>query len=158
MTQQTSRTTSGYPFPEPNGERGAQAPETTQQPGQYAGQYPAQYADRQPAPAPAAAHKTRAHAHARTKAAGTGMITVIPYLTIVVCVVAGVYISWHQGSSGGGTGGVIGGFAFLVAAIIRLALPRKLAGFLASRNRVTDVVTLTAFGACLLLLGLLLPR
>ena len=86
------------------------------------------------------------------------MVTVIPYLTIVVCVVAGVYISWHQGSSGGGIGGVIGGVAFLVAAIIRLALPRKLAGFLASRNRVTDVATLAAFGAGLLLLGLLLPR
>jgi multisubunit Na+/H+ antiporter MnhB subunit len=86
------------------------------------------------------------------------MVTVIPYLTIVVCVVAGVYISWHQGSHGGGIGGVIGGIAFLVAAIIRLALPRKLAGFLASRNRATDVATLAAFGACLLLLGLLLPR
>jgi hypothetical protein len=111
-----------------------------------------------PAPRPRSHAHAHAHAHARSKAAGTGMITVIPYLTIVVCVVAGVYISWHQGSSGGGTGGVIAGFAFLVAAVIRLALPRKLAGFLASRNRVTDVVTLTGFGVCLLLLGLLLPR
>src|ERR1700678_49564 len=72
--------------------------------------------------------RTHAHAHARSKVAGTGMITVIPYLTVVVCVVAGVYISWHQGSRGGGMGGVIAGGAFLVAAGIRLMLPRKLAG------------------------------
>lgn len=102
--------------------------------------------------------RTHAHAHARSKVAGTGMITVIPYLTVVVCVVAGVYISWHQGSRGGGMGGVIAGGAFLVAAIIRLMLPEKLAGFLASRNRATDVVTLAAFGTCLLVVGLLLPR
>lgn len=86
------------------------------------------------------------------------MTTVVPYLAVLVLVAAGVYIAWHQGSHGGGLGGVIAGVAFLVAAMIRLALPGKLAGLLASRNRVTDVVTLVTFGACLLVLGLVLPR
>lgn len=104
---------------------------------------------------PAAA---RTRAHARPEPTGIRVIAVVPYLAIVVCVVAGVYISWHQGSHGGGTGGVIAGIAFLVAAVARLAVPAKLAGFLASRNRVTDAATLVAFGICLLTLGLLLPR
>jgi hypothetical protein len=83
---------------------------------------------------------------------------VIPYLAVLVGVIAGVYITWHQGSHGGGQGGVIAGAAFLVAAIIRLVLPAKLAGLLASRHRTNDVVTLVIFGASLLILGLVLPR
>jgi hypothetical protein len=84
--------------------------------------------------------------------------TVVPYLAVLVLVAGGVYISWHQGSHGGGMGGVIAGAAFLIAAAVRLALPQQLAGLLASRNRVTDVVTLVIFGVCLLVLGLVLPR
>ena len=84
--------------------------------------------------------------------------SVVPYLAVLVLVAAGVYISWHQGSSGGGMGGVIAGASFLIAAAVRLVLPAQLAGLLASRNRVTDVVTLVVFGVCLLVLGLVLPR
>lgn len=83
--------------------------------------------------------------------------TVVPYLAVLVLVAAGVYISWHQGSRGGGTGGVIAGVSFLVAAAVRLVLPAQFAGLLASRNRATDVVTLVIFGLCLLVLGLILP-
>lgn len=83
--------------------------------------------------------------------------TLIPYVAVLVLVTAGVYISWHQGSHGGGLGGVVAGAAFLAAAGVRFILPRQLAGLLASRNRTTDVVTLVAFGAALLLLGLVLP-
>lgn len=82
----------------------------------------------------------------------------ITYLAVLVLVVAGVYISWHQGSHGGGQGGVIAGAAFIIAGVVRFVLPRKLAGLLASRGRVTDVVTLAIFGTCLLVLGLVLPR
>jgi hypothetical protein len=82
----------------------------------------------------------------------------IPYLVVLVCTVAGVYISWHQGSRGGGQGGVIAGCAMLLAAGVRLVAPAKLLGLLASRHRVTDVLTLTAFGAGLLVAGLVLPR
>jgi hypothetical protein len=77
---------------------------------------------------------------------------------VIVLVVAGVYIAWRQGSHGGGMGGVIAGGAFIVAAIVRFIMPRKLSGLLASRGRVTDVVTFAIFGACLLILGLVLPR
>lgn len=84
--------------------------------------------------------------------------TVVPYLAVLVLVAAGVYLSWHEGSHGGGLGGVVAGAAFLIAAAVRLALPAQLAGLLASRNRATDVVTLVIFGACLLVLGLVLPR
>ena len=82
----------------------------------------------------------------------------MPYLAVLVLVAAGVYISWHQGSRGGGIGGVIAGASFLVAAAVRLVLPAQLAGLLASRNRATDVMTFVVFGICLLVLGLVLPR
>ncbi len=87
-----------------------------------------------------------------------GLIRVVPYLAVVLCTVAGVYIAWREGSAGGGAGGVVAGAALLVAAVIRALLPARLAGLLASRRRTTDVVTLAAFGACLLIAGLVLPR
>ena len=87
-----------------------------------------------------------------------GLIGVVPYLAVLLCTIAGVYIAWRDGSAGGGAGGVIAGSALLVAATIRALVPPRLAGLLASRRRATDVVTLTAFGACLLIAGLVLPR
>lgn len=87
-----------------------------------------------------------------------GMIGVVPYLVVLVCTVAGVYIAWRQGSAGGGRGAVVAGSAMLVAAVVRLALPASLAGLLASRRRVTDLIVLTVFGAGLLVAGLVLPR
>jgi len=87
-----------------------------------------------------------------------GVIGVVPYFAILTVVAAGLYIAWHQGSAGGGRGGVVAGAALLVAAIARLLLPRKAAGLLASRGRVSDVLTLVVFGAGLLIAGLVLPR
>jgi DUF3017 family protein len=87
-----------------------------------------------------------------------GLIRVVPYLAVLLCTIAGVYIAWREGSVGGGAGGAVAGAALLVAAVIRALLPARLAGLLASRRRTTDVVTLTAFGACLLIAGLVLPR
>ncbi len=89
---------------------------------------------------------------------GAGPVAVVPYLAVLVCVAAGLYIAWHQGSQGGGRGAMVAGAALLAAAVIRLVLPRRMAGLLASRHRVTDVLTLTAFGAGLLAVGLVLPR
>lgn len=86
------------------------------------------------------------------------LIGVIPYLAVLLCTIAGVYIAFREGSAGGGTGGVIAGLALLMGAVIRAVLPARLAGLLASRRRATDVVTLAAFGACLLIAGLVLPR
>ena len=81
----------------------------------------------------------------------------VAHLVVLVCVAAGIYIAWHQGSHGGGRGGVVAGVALLVAAVARLALPARLAGLLAVRHRATDVVTLTVLGVSLLIVGLVLP-
>lgn len=86
------------------------------------------------------------------------IVGVIPYLAVLVVAAAGIYIAWRQGSAGGGRGAVIAGAALLAGAVIRMALPRRLAGLLASRHRVTDVLTLAVFGAGLLVAGLVLPR
>ena len=85
------------------------------------------------------------------------MVGVVVYLVVLVCAIAGVYIAWRQGSAGGGRGGVVAGAALLAAAVVRLALPTRLAGLLASRHRVTDVLVLTAFGTALLIAGAVLP-
>jgi len=82
----------------------------------------------------------------------------IPYLAVLICTIAGVYVAWHQGSAGGGKGGVVGGIALLVAAVMRLVLPARLVGLLGTRNRAIDVLTLAIFGGGLLIAGLVLPR
>jgi hypothetical protein len=79
-------------------------------------------------------------------------------LAVLVVVAAGVYIAWRQGSAGAGDGGVVGGVALIAAAVARLLLPARLVGLLATRKRAIDVITLTVFGACLLIAGLVLPR
>jgi multisubunit Na+/H+ antiporter MnhB subunit len=81
----------------------------------------------------------------------------VPHVVVLVCVAAGIFIAWHQGSHGGGQGGVVAGVALLVAAVVRLALPARLAGLLAVRHRATDVATLAVLGVSLLTVGLVLP-
>lgn len=93
-----------------------------------------------------------------TQAPRAGAVGALAYLAVLVCTGAGVYISWRQGSQGGGKGAIVAGAALLVAAAIRLVLPGRLAGLLASRRRATDVLTLTVLGAGLLVAGLVLPR
>ena len=99
----------------------------------------------------------RSKAEAKRLAEDASIVRVIPLLAVLVVTVAGVYIAWHQGSAGGGKGGVVGGCALLVAALARLLLPSGLAGLLAMRKRTNDVVTLTIFGVGLLVAGLVLP-
>jgi hypothetical protein len=113
-----------------------------------------------PEPAVQAAPGARAASRAAVTRARRerSLIGVVPYLILLLCTVAGVYIAWRDGSAGGGAGGVIAGLALLAAAVVRGLLPARLAGLLASRRRATDVITLAAFGACLLIAGLVLPR
>jgi len=96
-------------------------------------------------------------AHARPARASAALAALVVHLAVLVCVAAGIYIAWHQGSHGGGRGGVIAGGALLAAALMRLVLPARVAGLLAVRNRATDAVTLIVLGACLLATGLVLP-
>jgi hypothetical protein len=100
------------------------------------------------------------HAPAKDQhARGDGsIVAVIPYLAVLVCAVAGVYVAWRQGSAGGGQGAVVGGIALLAGALLRLALPAQLVGLLGTRKRVTDVLTLIALGVGLIIAGLVLPR
>jgi hypothetical protein len=105
-----------------------------------------------------AVHHGRRSSGARRARGDASIVGVIPLLAVLVVAVAGVYIAWRQGSAGGGEGGVVGGAALLVGAVARLLLPARLAGLLATRNRATDVITLTVFGAALLVTGLVLPR
>ena len=100
------------------------------------------------------------HASAGNHRAGDddgGIVGVIPYLVVLVCVVAGWYIAWNKGSAGG-RGAVVGGVALLIAAIARLVLPARLVGLLGTRKRVTDVLTLTVLGVGLIVAGLVLPQ
>jgi Protein of unknown function (DUF3017) len=126
--------------------------------------WPAQGRPPQQAAAPGPAVLAAPGARAARRAAATrarrerSLIGVVPYLVLLLCTVAGVYIAWRDGSAGGGAGGVVAGLALLAAAVVRGLLPARLAGLLASRRRATDVITLAAFGACLLIAGLVLPR
>jgi hypothetical protein len=105
--------------------------------------------------APGAASPRAGHAR---RASPAGQAGVVVHLALLVCVAAGLYIAWHQGSRGGGRGGAIAGASVLVAAVVRLAAPARLAGLLAVRRRATDVATLTVLGVALLTAGLVLPR
>jgi hypothetical protein len=95
--------------------------------------------------------------HARPPQPPVAQAGMVPHLVVLTCVAAGIYIAWHQGSHGGGQGGVVAGIALLAAAVIRLVLPTRLAGLLAVRHRATDVVTLVVLGVGLLTVGLVLP-
>jgi hypothetical protein len=108
---------------------------------------------------PARSSRPRAGQRAARRAQGdASVVKVVPLLAVIIVTVAGVYIAWEKGSAGGGEGGVIGGVALLIAAVARLLLPARLVGLLAARKRGIDVITLTAFGASLLVAGLVLPR
>jgi len=96
--------------------------------------------------------------HARHAQEDASIVGVVPLLTVLVAVVAGVYIAWRQGSAGGRDGGVVTGCALLAAAAVRLLLPPGVGGLLAVRKRSTDVCTLVALGIGLLVMGLVLPR
>jgi hypothetical protein len=98
--------------------------------------------------APAGSHRARDDG---------GIVAVIPYLVVLVCVLGGLYIAWRQGAEGG-RGAVVGGVALLVAALVRLVLPARLVGLLGTRKRVTDVLTLAALGVGLIVAGLVLPH
>lgn len=164
MTRQTQAPAGlppyGVPVPEAvtQGRSGELDEETAQTGPRTAGPWPP--GAQQPQPAAPAEPTRRAAGRAAASRArrDRSTIGVVPYLGVLVCTVAGVYIAWRQGSAGGGRGGVVAGGALLVAAVVRLALPDRLAGLLASRRRATDVIVLIVFGAGLLVAGLVLPR
>jgi hypothetical protein len=81
----------------------------------------------------------------------------LAYLVVLGFVAADLIWLWAGGAHAakGGTLALAG--AMFVAALARLVLPESWAGLLASRKRVTDVVTMAALGAGLLVAVLLSP-
>ena len=80
----------------------------------------------------------------------------LPY-AIAVCglALALVWIRQSGQNVRGGTLAVAG--VMLAAALVRLALPERRAGMLASRRRLADVAVLAVFGIGLVVAGLVLP-
>jgi hypothetical protein len=81
----------------------------------------------------------------------------LAYLMVLAGVVAVLGWLWAGGghAAKGGTLALAG--VMFAAALARLALPESRAGLLASRKRLTDVVTLAGLATGLLAGGLLLP-
>jgi len=86
-----------------------------------------------------------------------GAVGWLAYLVVLGLVAADLVWLWAGGAHAakGGTLALAG--AMFVAAIARLALPENRVGLLASRKRVTDVVTMAALGTGLLVVVLLSP-
>ena len=105
----------------------------------------------------AAARPDRSAAGAAARQDGTGAGGWLAYLVVLGLVGADLVWLWAGGAHAakGGTLALAG--AMFVAALARLVLPESRAGLLASRTRVTDVVTMAALGAGLLAAVLLSP-
>ena len=80
----------------------------------------------------------------------------VPY-AIVICGLV-LALVWIRRSGQNVREGTLAVAALLLAAaLVRLALPERWAGMLASRRRLADVAVLAAFGIGLLVAGLVLP-
>ena len=79
------------------------------------------------------------------------------YLAVLACLTAVCAWLWLGGghAAKGGTLALAG--VMFAAALARLALPESRAGLLASRKRLTDVVTMAALATGLLAVALLSP-
>ena len=86
-----------------------------------------------------------------------GAVGWLAYLVVLGFIAADLAWLWAGGAHAarGGTLALAG--AMFVAALARLVLPESRAGLLASRKRVTDVVTMAALGTGLLAAVLLSP-
>jgi Protein of unknown function (DUF3017) len=100
---------------------------------------------------------TAAGARAAARRDRPGTVGWLAYLVVLGIAAAALAWLWAGGghAAKGGTLALAG--AMFVAAFARLALPESWAGLLASRKRVTDVVTMAALGSGLLAVVLLSP-
>jgi hypothetical protein len=83
-----------------------------------------------------------------------GLIRQLPLLAVLVAVGVGLLMvtfdHWRRGL-------VLMGLALVGAALLRLLLPVRRAGFLAVRSRPVDVVVLAGIGLALAVIALALP-
>jgi hypothetical protein len=116
---------------------------------------------RRPAPAQSAlaqsapAHAAPAHG-APAATPSSPVVTWLPYLIVLAGTVAGL-VQARLGSQHAGRGAAVVGAALLVAALVRLALPPRYAGLLASRSKAQDVAAFAVLGAALLGVAASLP-
>lgn len=98
-----------------------------------------------------------AAAAATVRRDGPGAMGWVAYVVVLGLVAVDLVWLWAGGAHAakGGTLALAG--AMFVAAFARLALPESWTGLLASRKRVTDVVTMAALGTGLLAAVLLSP-
>lgn len=96
----------------------------------------------------AGTHGTRSTEAGIREPQGVGL-SVLPYLLVLAGVGAGVFVAF-QGSRYTGRGTGIMGGALLAAGLIRLALPPRYAGPLASRSKAIDVLAFLLLGGGIL--------
>ena len=101
-------------------------------------------------------HAARARRKAPPARSAAKALAWLPYLIVLAGVAAGMFVIWQGAQYAGRGAGLVGG-ALLVAAVIRLVLPPRYAGLLASRGRALDVVTYAVLGAAVLGVALSLP-
>ena len=109
-----------------------------------------------PGAAPPPVHHQGFPRSPRTAPASRAALAWVPYLIVLAGVAAGMFVIW-QGSQYAGPGAGLVGGTLLVAAVIRLVLPPRYAGLLASRGRALDVATYAVLGAAVLGVALSLP-
>lgn len=85
-----------------------------------------------------------------------GVLSVLPYLLVLAGVGAGVFVAF-QGGRDTAKGAGIAGTALLVAGLLRLTLPPRYAGQLASRGKAIDVLAFLLLGGGVLGLAIWLP-
>jgi hypothetical protein len=105
----------------------------------------------EPPVTPAAPAAPAAHAAARPSGAQW-----LAYTAVLAGITGGLAWLW-LGTRQVRVGMVAVAVAVLVAALARLILPERLAGPLATRHRVTDVLVLMSLGVCILAVALVLP-
>jgi Protein of unknown function (DUF3017) len=110
-------------------------------------------------PRPAASHRatrSRAPNQSRHPDAAVGALAWVPYLIVLAGAGLGMFLA-VQGAKHAGLGtGLLGG-SLLVGALLRLALPDRCAGLLATRRKASDVLAFAAFGVAVLAVALTLP-
>jgi Protein of unknown function (DUF3017) len=110
-------------------------------------------------PRPAASHRaTRSRTPDQSQGpdAAAGALAWVPYLIVLAGAGLGIFLA-VQGAKYASLGtGLLGG-SLLVGALLRLALPGRYAGLLATRRKASDVLAFAAFGVAVLAVALTLP-
>ena len=110
-------------------------------------------------PRPAASHRaarSRTPNQSRDPHAAVGALAWVPYLIVLAGAGLGIFLAVRGAKYAGLGTGLLGG-SLLVGALLRLALPERYAGLLATRRKASDALAFAAFGAAVLAVALTLP-